>query len=87
VYYIVSEALTNVVNHAGATMVEVELEAAETGVRLTIGDDGIGGARPERGSGLIGLRDRIEALGGRIEIVSPDGGGTRLVAEIPLAVR
>jgi signal transduction histidine kinase len=87
VYYLASEALTNVVKHAGATMVEVELEAADAVVRLTIGDDGIGGARPERGSGLIGLRDRIEALGGRIEIASPDGGGTRLVAEIPLAVR
>jgi signal transduction histidine kinase len=85
VYYLASEALTNVIKHAGATMVEVELEAAETVVRLTIGDDGIGGARPERGSGLIGLRDRIEALGGRIEIASSDGGGTRLVAEIPLA--
>jgi signal transduction histidine kinase len=85
VYHLVSEALTNVAEHAGASVVEVDLEVAGAVVQVAIGDDGIGGARPEAGSGLIGLRDRIEALGGRIAIASPDGGGTRLLAEIPLA--
>jgi len=84
VYYVVSEALTNVAKHAHASMVRVDLEADEAVVRLSVGDDGVGGATCAQGSGLIGLRDRIEALGGRIEIASPSGKGTTLIVEMPV---
>jgi signal transduction histidine kinase len=84
-YYVVSEALTNVAKHAGASVVRVHLTAEDAVARLSIGDDGVGGADPGRGSGLIGLRDRIEALGGRIEIASPSGKGTAVRVEIPVA--
>jgi signal transduction histidine kinase len=84
-YYVVSEALTNATKHAQASAVHVELETDETTVRLAIRDDGIGGADPALGSGLVGLSDRIEALGGRLEIVSPAGSGTTLLLEIPIA--
>jgi len=83
VYYVVSEALTNVAKHAHASRVEIDLEAAESVIRVAVIDDGVGGANTERGSGLIGLRDRIESLGGSIEIRSPAGGGTRLAIAIP----
>jgi signal transduction histidine kinase len=83
-YYVVSEALTNAAKHASASVVHVDLEADDSIVQLTIDDDGIGGADPGRGSGLIGLRDRIEALGGKIELVSPAGGGTSLFVRIPI---
>jgi signal transduction histidine kinase len=55
-------------------------------LRVEIADDGVGGARISTGSGLEGLRDRVEAVGGRLELDSPPGGGTRLVASVPLAV-
>jgi signal transduction histidine kinase len=84
VYYVVSEALTNAAKHAGAAMVHVHLEADGTTVQLSIRDDGVGGADPTRGSGLVGLRDRIEALGGIIEVASPTGSGTSLVVRVPL---
>jgi signal transduction histidine kinase len=84
VYYVVSEALTNVAKHAHASVVRVDLEADVAVVRLSVGDDGVGGATCGQGSGLIGLRDRIEALGGRIKIVSPSGKGTTLLVEMPL---
>ncbi len=84
VYYVVSEALANVVKHARASVVRVELEADDAAVRLRVRDDGEGGTDPSRGSGLIGLRDRVEALGGRIEITSPSGSGTSLLASLPL---
>jgi signal transduction histidine kinase len=83
-YYVVSEALTNAAKHAHATVVHVELEARDTTLRLAIRDDGVGGANPGRGSGLVGLRDRIEALGGRLAVTSPVGRGTSLLIEIPL---
>jgi signal transduction histidine kinase len=83
-YFVVSEALTNAAKYAQASVVHVDLEAADSIVKLSIRDDGIGGADPSRGSGLIGLRDRIESLGGRIEVASPGGGGTALRAEIPI---
>jgi signal transduction histidine kinase len=83
-YYVTSEALTNAVKHAQASRVRVELEACDTTVRLTIRDDGIGGADLSGGSGLLGLRDRIDALGGTLEVASPSGGGTTLNVEIPL---
>ncbi|WP_405147388.1 DUF4118 domain-containing protein [Sphaerisporangium sp. NBC_01403] len=84
IYFIVSEALTNVTKHSRASVVDVDLHMRGTGVELRISDDGIGGSDPGHGSGLIGLKDRVEALGGRLEIVSPRGGGTTLLADIPL---
>jgi signal transduction histidine kinase len=84
-YYATSEALTNVTKHARASAVHLRLEIEDRAVRLSIRDDGVGGARPEQGSGLIGLRDRVEVLGGTIGITSPQGGGTTLIVEIPLA--
>jgi signal transduction histidine kinase len=83
-YYVVSEALTNAAKHAHASGVKVELEACDAVVRLVIRDDGIGGADPAKGSGLVGLSDRIEALGGTLQVASPTGGGTTLLIEIPL---
>ncbi|MCW3047443.1 MAG: putative two-component system sensor kinase [Solirubrobacterales bacterium] len=83
-YYVVSEALANAAKHARASVVHVELEARATTVRLVIGDDGIGGADPGLGSGLVGISDRVQALGGTLEVTSPAGGGTSLLIEIPL---
>jgi signal transduction histidine kinase len=83
-YYVVSEALANAAKHSDASIVHVEVEAADSVVRLSIHDDGSGGADPRRGSGLVGLRDRVEALGGTLEITSPAGQGTSLRAEIPI---
>jgi signal transduction histidine kinase len=84
VYYVVSEALTNAAKHARASVVHIDLEADDATVKLSIRDDGVGGADPTRGSGLVGLRDRIEALAGMIDVASPAGSGTSLVVRIPL---
>jgi signal transduction histidine kinase len=83
-YYAVSEAVANAAKHARASVVQVELGADDAMVRLTVRDDGTGGADPARGSGLTGLRDRIEALGGKLDVTSPVGGGTTLLIEIPV---
>jgi signal transduction histidine kinase len=83
-YYFVSEALTNAAKHAHASVVHIQVDADDLTVRLAIRDDGVGGADPARGSGLIGLADRVEALGGRIEITSPAAQGTSLLATIPI---
>ena len=83
-YYAVSEALANAAKHAHASAVQIELDTPNTVVRLAIRDDGIGGADPARGSGLTGLRDRIEALGGTLDVTSPAGSGTTLLIEIPV---
>jgi signal transduction histidine kinase len=83
-YYAVSEALANATKHAHASAVHVDLDTPDTVVRLAIRDDGIGGADPAKGSGLTGLRDRIEALGGTFDVTSPAGGGTTLLIEIPV---
>jgi len=83
-YYLVSEALTNVAKHAQASGVHVDVEQANGLVRLSIRDDGVGGADPRRGSGLTGLGDRVEALGGTIEITSPPGNGTSLLVTLPI---
>jgi signal transduction histidine kinase len=85
VYYLVSEALTNVAKHAYASGVHINVDVADAVVQVSISDDGVGGARPDKGSGLIGLRDRIDALGGTIDIASPEGKGTALMVKIPLA--
>ena len=83
-YYAVSEALANAAKHAHASAVHVELDTPDTVLRLAIRDDGIGGADPAQGSGLIGLSDRIEAVGGTLDVTSPAAGGTTLLIEIPV---
>ncbi|WP_429425871.1 GAF domain-containing sensor histidine kinase [Nocardia sp. GAS34] len=85
-YYIAAEALTNTAKHAQATEVTVRAVTDGNTLQLSIRDDGIGGADPAKGSGLVGLRDRIEALGGRMGITSHAGAGTSLHAMIPYAV-
>ncbi|MEU1405002.1 DUF4118 domain-containing protein [Streptomyces sp. NPDC005728] len=86
-YYIVSEALTNVVKHARASAVTVTVEPGEGVLSLTVQDDGVGGADFAGGTGLVGLKDRVEALGGRIYVDSPRAVGTTLRAELPLSDR
>ena len=81
-YYVVSEALTNAARHAGASAVRVTLDAADGIARLSVSDDGVGGADPQ-GSGLVGLKDRVEAVGGTLMVRSRRGEGTCLVAELP----
>ncbi|CAN5314238.1 hypothetical protein BH18ACT12_BH18ACT12_20990 [soil metagenome] len=83
-YYVASEALTNSTKHANASQVEIEASARDGSLRLSIRDDCVGGAQPTGGSGLTGLRDRVEALGGSIEITSPPGRGTHLIVQLPL---
>jgi signal transduction histidine kinase len=83
-YYIVSEALTNVAKHAQATRAHVAIGREGELVRFEITDDGRGGADPEAGSGLLGLRDRAEAAGGTLFVVSPPGRGTVITAALPL---
>jgi signal transduction histidine kinase len=84
VYYVVSEALTNTAKHAFASVVHVDLAVSDGIIRLSIRDDGVGGADPSCGSGLIGLTDRVDATGGKISIVSPGRCGTSLLVEIPI---
>jgi PAS domain S-box-containing protein len=83
-YFVVAEALTNVARYAEASRAEVEILATGEGLAITVGDDGRGGARLGAGTGLLGLRDRVAALGGALEVVSPDGGGTVVRARLPL---
>jgi PAS domain S-box-containing protein len=83
-YYIVSEALTNVVKHAQATNVKVDMTLADDVLRFEVTDDGRGGADPFAGSGILGLRDRAEAVGGTLFVISPPGKGTVVTAQIPL---
>jgi PAS domain S-box-containing protein len=84
VYYVVSEALTNTAKHAHASAVHVTVEARNGVLKLSIRDDGSGGADPTRGSGLIGLTDRVDALGGKIAVASPIGQGTTLLITLPI---
>jgi signal transduction histidine kinase len=88
-YYVVAEALTNAAKHARASGVTVTVQRrdADGALRLTIDDDGVGGADFDRGTGLLGLRDRVEALGGRIGLKSPRGVGTTLTVDLPLPGR
>jgi signal transduction histidine kinase len=83
-YYLVSEALTNIFKHSNATSAGVSVARRGTQLVVEVADDGAGGAHRVSGSGLSGLTDRIEALGGQLEVSSPPGAGTRLRAEIPL---
>jgi len=84
IYFVVSEALVNAAKHSGAASVEVAVERSDGYVRLSVRDDGVGGADLGHGSGLVGLKDRVEAVGGRLAVQSPAGAGTRLTAEFPV---
>jgi PAS domain S-box-containing protein len=86
VYYIVSEALTNVAKYAQATRAAVRVRETGELLVVVVEDDGVGGADPERGTGIRGLADRIAALDGVLQLDSPHGAGTRLRAELPLTV-
>ena len=85
-YYAVSEALTNATRHAHASVVRVEVEERDDCLHLSVRDNGVGGADPACGSGLIGLRDRAEALGGMLGVSSPPGEGTLIICPAPAAV-
>jgi signal transduction histidine kinase len=84
-YYVVSELLTNAVKHARASRVRVAVEQRHATLRLSIRDDGVGGADPARGSGLIGLYDRVVAMGGTIIVDSPVGAGTAVHVSLPFS--
>jgi signal transduction histidine kinase len=86
-YYVVSEALANTAKHARASVVHVAVEAKDSVLCVSIRDDGIGGADPDHGSGLLGLQDRAEAIGGTVSLQSPPGAGTLLQLELPLDLR
>ena len=83
-YYIVAEALTNATKHSGASEVRVCVKAEQAALRVEVADDGVGGAEFFGGTGLVGLKDRVDALGGRIDLHSPQGGGTTLHVTLPL---
>jgi signal transduction histidine kinase len=82
-YFVVAEALTNVAKHAHAGRATVRATVADDVLRVEVRDDGVGGAQP-RGSGMLGLADRVAVLGGRLTVDSPRGGGTLVAAEIPI---
>jgi signal transduction histidine kinase len=84
-YYVVSESLTNAAKHSQASVVHVTVTVADGDVQLSISDDGVGGADPAAGSGLIGLKDRVEAAYGTLTVDSPPGKGTHLTVELPAA--
>jgi signal transduction histidine kinase len=84
-YYSISELVANTAKHARASGFDVKVSAAGSSLRIVARDDGVGGADPARGSGLVGLRDRVEALGGTIDMQSPTGSGTVVEVELPLA--
>lgn len=83
-WYVVTEGLTNALRHAGASQLDVELRAADGRLVVTVVDDGSGGASLQRGSGLQGLVDRLDVVGGELHLSSPADGGTRVRAEIPV---
>jgi signal transduction histidine kinase len=83
-YYVVSEMLTNAAKHAQASVVEVAVEVQGGRLHLSVRDDGVGGADPARGSGLVGVKDRVEALDGLTSVHSPLGAGTSVKVELPL---
>jgi signal transduction histidine kinase len=83
-YYVVSELLTNAAKYAQASEIQVGVHAPDSVLLLSVRDDGIGGADPARGSGLVGVRDRVEAIGGTVAVHSPIQAGTRVDIEIPI---
>jgi signal transduction histidine kinase len=84
VYFVVSEALANAAKHAGASVVHVEVRSHEASLHVAVRDDGVGGADSSRGSGLVGLQDRVAALGGAIAVESARGAGTAVLVELPI---
>jgi signal transduction histidine kinase len=84
VYFVCAEALANVAKHAATSRATVDVVVQAGRVVAVVADDGRGGAEPGRGTGLRGLSDRVEALGGTLVVTSPSGGGTRVRAELPL---
>ena len=83
-YYVASEALTNAAKHSHASVVQVTADTTFGELHLSISDDGVGGADATRGSGLVGLKDRVEAIGGRLTVQSHPDGGTRLTVTLPI---
>jgi PAS domain S-box-containing protein len=83
-YYVVSEALANAAKHASASIVHVGVRTQDQILKVCVRDDGLGGADPNRGSGLLGLKDRAEAIGGSLSVENTPGGGTSLYVELPL---
>ena len=83
-YYVVAESLTNTAKHAQASAVHVRVEQSPGALRIVVSDDGVGGADPTRGSGLVGLQDRVSTLGGTIAVESPPGAGTTVRVVLPL---
>jgi signal transduction histidine kinase len=83
-FYVCSEALANVIKHAAASHATIGVRTDGERVVIEVADDGVGGAGPNRGSGLLGLADRVEALGGTLRVASPLGAGTRIIAELPV---
>lgn len=83
-YFVVSEALTNVAKHGGATQASVDVVVAGGWLTVVVEDDGRGGARVEPGHGLAGLQERLAGVGGALQVISPEGGPTRVIAEVPL---
>ena len=83
-YFVTSEALANIAKYAQASAASVDVALDEGHLLLRVRDDGVGGADPEQGSGLKGLRDRVDALDGKLELDSPSGVGTTLTVEIPV---
>jgi signal transduction histidine kinase len=84
-YYVVAEALTNTAKHAHASLIRVDADVVDGHLSVSVQDDGVGGANPARGSGLVGLTDRVEALGGKLTLQSPPDGGTTLRVILPLS--
>ena len=84
VYFVCAEALANVAKYASASRVELSVTIRDGRLTVVVADDGVGGADPTRGTGLQGLADRVEALGGTLNVASAVGAGTRLAAEIPV---
>ena len=83
-YYVASEALANAMKHAQASRVEISLTTSDGSLLLSVRDNGVGGANPARGSGLVGLTNRVEALGGSIRLHSAAGAGTHVSVDLPL---
>jgi signal transduction histidine kinase len=82
-YFVVSEALTNAVKHSQARELDLRIQRTNGQLAIEVRDDGVGGAELGVGAGLRGMIDRVEALGGRLSVDSPRGGGTRILAEVP----
>ena len=86
-YFVASEALANAAKHSQASRIDVSVDQRDGQLCLAVRDDGVGGADAARGSGLIGLSDRVEALGGSLRVSSRPGDGTQITAELPLDVK